>query len=197
MGARGDKYNDIRKSARELFWKHGFKRVTVGEICSRSNVSKMTFYKFFSDKTELAKTIFDDLVSEGEEKFRAIMDSDASPDEKIREVIRMKYNSTMDISSEFVQDFYIGGDVELIAFVKGRTRAAWEFIKTDYIKAQEKGIFRNDFKVELLIQAQTKLIELMDDEILVGLYGSRQELIMEFAKLLVYGITGEGSDEKK
>ena len=197
MGSRGEKNNDIRKSARELFWKHGFKRVTVGEICSRANVSKMTFYKFFPDKTELAKSIFDDLVRKGEERFRSIMESEASPDEKIREVIKMKYESTADISSEFMKDFYISSDPELISFVKGRIREAWDIIKTDYIKAQETGVFRNDFKVELLIGAQTKLIELMDDEALVSLYGSRQQLIMEFARLLVYGIAAQSRNENK
>jgi len=194
MEKRGDKYFDIKKIARELFWKHGFKRVSVEEICIRSKVSKMTFYKYFSNKTELAKTIFSDVIEESEVRFREIMESSVSPAEKIREVIRMKYNSTADISSEFMNDFYLGGDTELIAFVKERTRVALDIFKNDYIRAQEKGIFRNDFKVELLIRAQTKLTELMDDEILVSLYKSRQELIMEFAKLLVYGVVGHGQE---
>jgi AcrR family transcriptional regulator len=188
MGSAEVKYNSIRKVAGELFWKHGFKRVSVEEICRKASVSKMTFYKYFPNKTELAKKIYSDIVADAENRFREIMDSDASPAEKIKEVIRMKFEGTMNISPEFMADFYTGSDSELISFVRERTQEILTVLRTDYIRAQEKGIFRKDFNVDLLIKMQAKMTELMDDESLTVLYGSRQELIMEFAKLLVYGI---------
>lgn len=42
----------ILSAGKELFWKHGVKRVTVEEICVQASVSKMTFYKFFMNKRE-------------------------------------------------------------------------------------------------------------------------------------------------
>jgi AcrR family transcriptional regulator len=194
MGSAKLKYNSIRKIAGELFWKHGFKRVSVEEICRKANVSKMTFYKYFPNKTELAKKIYSDIVADAENRFREIMDSDASPAEKIKEVIRMKFEGTMNISPEFMADFYTGSDSELISFVRERTQEILSVLRTDYIRAQEKGIFRKDFNVDLLIKMQAKMTELMDDESLTVLYGSRQELIMEFAKLLVYGIAAHGQE---
>jgi AcrR family transcriptional regulator len=194
MGSAKLKYNSIRKIAGELFWKHGFKRVSVEEICRKANVSKMTFYKYFPNKTELAKKIYSDIVADAENRFREIMDSDASPAEKIKEVIRMKFEGTMNISPEFMADFYTGSDSELISFVRERTQEILTVLRTDYIRAQEKGIFRKDFNVDLLIKMQAKMTELMDDESLTVLYGSRQELIMEFAKLLVYGIAAHGQE---
>ncbi len=194
MGSAELKYNSIRKVAGELFWKHGFKRVSVEEICRKANVSKMTFYKYFPNKTELAKKIYSDIVENAENRFREIMDSDASPAEKIKEVIRMKFEGTMNISPEFMADFYTGSDSELISFVRERTQEILSVLRTDYIRAQEEGIFRKDFNVDLLIKMQAKMTELMDDESLTVLYGSRQELIMEFAKLLVYGIAEQGQE---
>jgi AcrR family transcriptional regulator len=52
----------ILKAGREFFWKYGFRKVTVDEICKAAGVSKMTFYRYFKDKATLAKTIFDNEV---------------------------------------------------------------------------------------------------------------------------------------
>ena len=57
MPKHNKKYKQIIATSKELFWKFGIKRVTVEEICSQAHVSKMTFYKFFPNKIELAKII--------------------------------------------------------------------------------------------------------------------------------------------
>lgn len=182
------KYSDIISTARDLFWKHGFKRVSVEEICKKAGVSKMTFYKYFPNKIELAKTIFNDVVEKGEKQFREIMGSGAAPSEKIKKVMLMKLEGTNDISPEFMHDFYEGGEPELRAFVEKRTREAWDVLKNDYKKAQEEGVFRRDFNMELLIRVQFKLSEMFEDASITGMFKNRQEMIMEFANLLVYGI---------
>ena len=49
--------NILVKQARELFWKHGIKRITVEEICSEAGISKMTFYRNFKNKVEIAERV--------------------------------------------------------------------------------------------------------------------------------------------
>lgn len=181
------KYNSIVAAGRDLFWKHGFKRVTVDEVCRKADVSKMTFYKYFPDKTELAMKVFDMIVAEGEVMFRKIMAEDSPAPEKIKKMIMMKLESTDKISSEFLQDFYSGSS-ELSRYVEERTRKAWNLLIDDIKKAQDEGIFRQDFRPELIMKIQSKISELLEDESVVSLYKSRQELIYEFAKFMFYGI---------
>ena len=183
------KYNDIITTAKDLFWKHGFRRVSTEEICKKSGVSKMTFYKFFPNKIELAKTVFDSVVAEGEQKFKQILKEEIPTPEKIRKIILLKVEGTNNISPEFMQDFYLGTEPELKTYVEERTRKAWDIL-IDHIKeAQETGIFRKNFKPELLIKVQFKLSELLEDKSVVNMYNSQQELILEFTNLLVYGIS--------
>jgi AcrR family transcriptional regulator len=182
------KYNDILTTAKDLFWKHGFRRVSTEEICKKSGVSKMTFYKFFPNKIELAKTVFDSVVAEGEQKFKQILKEELPTSEKIKKIILLKVEGTNNISPEFMQDFYLGTEPELKTYVEERTRKAWDIL-IDHIKeAQETGIFRKNFKPELLIKVQFKLSELLEDKSVVNMYNSQQELILEFTNLLVYGI---------
>jgi AcrR family transcriptional regulator len=183
------KYNDILKTARELFWKHGFRRVTIQEICEKAGVSKMTFYKHFPNKIELAKTVFSNEIEEGTEKFYQIMEEDISVQEKIKKMILLKVEGTNDISQEFMNDFYLGNEPELQNFVEEKTREAWNGLIKDWRKAQEKGIFRSDFKPEFLLQVSFKLVEILKDDKLAGLYDSTQDFILEFTRFIVYGIS--------
>jgi AcrR family transcriptional regulator len=183
------KYNDILKTARELFWKHGFRRVTIQEICEKAGVSKMTFYKYFPNKIELAKTVFSNEIERGMENSIQIMEEDIPVQEKIKKMILLKVEGTNDISQEFMNDFYLGNEPELQKFVEEKTREAWNGLIKDWRKAQEKGIFRSDFKPEFLLQVSFKLVEILKDDKLAGLYDSTQDFILEFTRFIVYGIS--------
>ena len=188
MSVKSKKYEDIMHTSRDLFWKYGFKRVSIEEICKEANVSKMTFYKFFPNKIELAKAIFNSVVEDGEIRFKEIMQGSGSPADKLKKVMLLKLEGTNNISPEFMQDFYMGREPELKSYVEGRTREAWKELMDDYKKAQEDGVFRKDFNPELLIKVQYKMLELMEDKSITEQYNSQQEIIMEFANLLVYGM---------
>lgn len=182
------KYEDLVKTARELFWKHGFKRVSVQEICSRSGVSKMTFYKFFSNKTELAKRVFLVEIEQGLNKFNRLIDEDMPVDEKLEKMILLKAEGTDSISQEFMQDFYLGGEPELQQFVEETTRDAWVGLLGNWKKAQQKGIFRDDLKAEFLMHMAFHMVELMRDEKLTSLYDSTQEMVLEITRFMLYGM---------
>ncbi len=72
------KFEQIVSTARDLFMFHGIRRITVEEICAKSGVSKMTFYKHFNNKVELAKHILNRIIAEAEEKYHGIMNQNIS-----------------------------------------------------------------------------------------------------------------------
>jgi AcrR family transcriptional regulator len=183
------KYKSILATSRELFWKHGFRRITIQEICDKAVVSKMTFYKYFPNKIELAKTVFADEVNDGMVKFNSLMKEDIPADEKIKKMILYKAESTQNISREFIEDFYMGTEPELKEFVEQLTKEAWSNLRRDWERAQQNGIFRKDFKPDFLLHVSFSLVELMKDEKLAKLYNTPQELILEFTRFIAYGIS--------
>ena len=189
MARTGKKYRDILTTAKDLFWKHGFKRVSVEEICQKANVSKMTYYKYFPNKTALAKTVFNRVVEDGEKQFRKIMKEDTAAAEKLEKIILLKMEGTNSISPEFLQDFYTGSEPELKAFVEERTKKSWDLLINDFRRAQEEGIFRRDFKPEFMVKLQNMFLSLLEDQSLIAMFETRQELIMEFVNLMIYGIS--------
>ncbi len=183
------KYNNILDTAKDLFWKHGFRRVSIEEICQKSNVSKMTFYKHFPNKIELAKTVFNRVVEDSEQRLIQILKENSSVSEKLQKIFLIKVEKTNDISQEFLQDFYLGTEPELKTYVEERVRKAWNIVIDDIKKAQKAGIFRKSLKPELMIKVQNKFIEMLEDESIVSMYNSRQELLLEFVNLMLYGVS--------
>ena len=179
----------ILASARELFWKHGFRRVTVDEICEKSGISKMTFYRYFENKTELAKAVFSLAANEGYNQFRIIMNEPISPEEKINIILLIKFKNTHKISIEFLNDFYHGKDKELHEYVRSCTLEVWNKILLELKLARDKGIFRKDLNLEFFFLMSQRFAESMNDEKIVNLFSNPQEMIMECARLLMYGIS--------
>jgi AcrR family transcriptional regulator len=183
------KRESLLDTGRRLFWKYGFRRVTVNEICKEADVSKMTFYRCFENKTDLAKTIFDKEVKNGIDKFNEIIKSDISASEKMKNIIQMKMEGTNDISSEFLMDFYRSSDTGLKEYVEEVTRNSWEEIIEGFRYAQQRGWFRKDFKPEFLFHISQKLVPIWTDVEMLKLYNSPQDLILEFANFIAYGIS--------
>lgn len=188
MDINSQKYQDILNTSRELFWKHGFRRVSVEEICKKANVSKMTFYRFFPNKTELAKTVYTNVIEEGKIKFRSIMQEEIPVREKIKKMILLKTEGTNNISREFLEDFYYDQDSDLKKFVDEKTKETWKGLMDDWKQGQEKGFFRKDFKPEFLMKVLFRLAEMLEDREIAGLYETPQEFILEFTNFVVYGI---------
>lgn len=182
------KHKDIVSAAKTLFWKYGFKRVTIEEVCATAKVSKMTFYKFYPNKLELAKAVFDMVVDDGVERFKLLMGSDAPVSEKMRGMIQMKLEGTNDISREFLADFYANPELGRSAYIEEKTRVVWADVITIFREGQQKGWFRSDFKPELLLILAQKAAELVTDSKVVALYNKPQDLVLELTSLMTYGI---------
>lgn len=183
------KQTEILTTGRALFWKYGFKKVTIQEICKEAGISKMTYYRFFQDKIELAKAVFDAEVEKGITTFREIIEEKSNPSEKVRKIIALKQEGVNGISKEFLKDFYGSDDTGLKAYIEEKTRATWVEMINDFKKAQRKGIFRKDMKPEFLIFLTMKIAELLNDKQLSQLYDSPQDMMTELSNFFAYGIS--------
>ena len=189
MQIKSKKHKQLLEVGKSLFWKHGFKKVTIEEVCQKSNVSKMTFYRYFNDKFDFAKDIFDLAIDKGMENFREIMSSDLPFSEKIQTFLKMKIENTNGISKEFLLDFYNDPDLEISKHINKRSTEIWNSIMDDFRKGQEMGLLRNDFKPEVMLIMLQKVMEITKDEKVLSMYNNPQELIIEIVNFFTYAIT--------
>jgi AcrR family transcriptional regulator len=185
------KYQNIIGTGHALFWKHGIKRVTVEEICREAKVSKMTFYKFFPNKTELAKTIWESVMIDSIARFKNVVDGDLDFQEKVKEMFVIKRQAANNISLEFINDVYkipeLGLQPQIEKYSKETLQIFFNFLKD----SQNKGLIRKDIKVEFVIYYFNQMANMFDDEQLVSHYKHPEDLIMEAMRFLFYGLTSK------
>lgn len=182
------KRKKVIAEGKALFWRYGFKRVTVEEICAAAHVSKMTYYKFFANKMELIKTILEEIAKESVSEYRKIMDADIPFTEKITRQIEMKMKGTTDMSNEFMNDLILHAESDIHEIYAKITEDTMKMVYSDYLKAQQKGDIRPDIKPEFIIYFLNHLFEMLQDEKLNQLYESPNDMAMELVNFFFYGI---------
>jgi AcrR family transcriptional regulator len=186
------KRDQILKTGQQLFWKFGFRRVTVEEICREAGVSKMTFYKFFPNKQELASAILDKVFDESLMKIKMIRDEHESADKTLKKMLQMKSEGVHGISKEFIKDLYANPEWGMRSYLEEKTSMVYAEISRVYEKGKEEGWVRKDLNVPFLIQFIQKSIEMITKDELLNHFDSSEELVMEITNLFVYGISPHG-----
>lgn len=185
------KTKDIIESARALFWKFGIRRTTVEEICVQASCSKMTFYRNFRNKEEVAQIVINLIAEDGQEKYREIMASELAFSEKIHQITRLKKESTNEISHEFLHDI-LNGDNELLrGHLESFNHEFNQEILHDFKKAQKDGEIRADINIEFALAFSQKIGALADDPELHKYFGNSQDLVLAVTDLFFYGIGGK------
>lgn len=182
------KYQDILATAHHLFWKYGIRRVSIEEICKEAGVSKMTFYRFFKNKIELAKAVLDGIFKETKEKYTDLMAQDISFAEKVKQQVIMKFEGSNEMSAELIKDIYSGWNHELKEYFERTSTEMIMMVRQDYVLAIENGWIRKDVKIDFIFYMSQKMAEMTTDQALLSLYKNPQELIMEFMNMMFYGI---------
>ena len=185
---KSKKYKLIIETARDLFMRYGIKRVTVEEICETAGVSKMTFYKHFKNKLDLALFILNNILKEGINRYKSIMDQDVPYSEKAKEIIKLKLESTEDISKEMLKDFYDSSIPEVAKLIQKISQENFKLLLDDMFTAQKKGEIRQDINLHFIIYMLGQMQEMAADEKLLSMYGSTQDLASEFINFFFYGI---------
>lgn len=175
--------------ARRLFWRYGLKKVSVQEICIEADISKMTFYRYFENKIELAKAVFERETFISLKKFRDIIQEKCAPGDKIVKIIAMKRERAEGISKDFLKDFYASDAMGLKTYIEEKTKAAWNEMLGEFKQAQLEGCFRRDLNPEFLFYFSQLAGEMLDDDRLTKLFQSRQDLLAEFSNFFAYGVS--------
>ena len=182
-------YQAILEKGKELFWKHGFRRVSIEEICRESNASKMTFYKYFPNKLELAKAILDEVFAESLVKIRKLSVEHESPELTFKKILQLKSEGTRGIGEEFIKDLYINPEADLKSYMEAKSATMFTEMIAVYEKGKEDGWVRKDLNIPFFMLYIQKSINMFTDEEMLKFFDSSQKLIMEITNLFIYGIT--------
>ncbi|MBN2012603.1 TetR/AcrR family transcriptional regulator [candidate division KSB1 bacterium] len=176
--------------------RHGIRRVSIDEICRKANVSKMTFYKHFPNKIELAKYIVIQLNEDAMVEYRSIMEANIPYVEKVQQIVDMKICITENMSQEFFNELTLDSLSEIHDLLIRYRQANMQAIIDDFSKAQQKGDIRQDIHPQFLLYILNKIIEMSTDKQLLLLYDSPKKITAELVKFFFYGIVAQSNQRQ-
>lgn len=182
------KFQKIVQTATHLFMRYGFSRVTIEEICQTSNVSKMTFYKHFSNKIKLILYIIEKQADTAITEYQRIMQSDMLFSEKVKKLIQMKIRQGESYSRELYNDLMQNQVPEVQAFIQKLQQENINRVINDLKQAQKKGEIRSDLKPELIVYILNKMTDWTKDDELLDMFDDLSELTSEVMNFFFYGI---------
>lgn len=188
MDTINDKYKDLVEKGKELFWKFGIRKVTVEEISNAAGTSRVTFYKYFANKEELALQILKNITNDAMAEYRNILGSGEKFEKKVEKIIILKMEGAEHLSHELLNDVY-GDDFPTIKeFLLKTSVESLGMIEEHFRKAQEEGNLRKDLKIGFLMYMLNKMQEMISDPFLERIYKDSGEMVNEMINYFFYGI---------
>ncbi len=193
---KGSKKRDrIVETAIELFTKHGIRRITIEEICGTAGASKMTFYKYFDNKIDLLRHIWERWFDEG---YRVLDEIDAMEipfPKKMRRLIEYKMEFASRVSPEFLGEV-VNASPDLAGFIgemkAENIRRFMGFVE----RAQARGDMRS-MRPEFFLAIMNKLMDVVSEENLARTYTDRLDLLQDVLNVLFFGILPVHEERKQ
>ncbi len=183
----------ILETGEMLFNKYGVRRVTVEEICKTAGVSKMTFYKYFHNKVDLAKCIIQNLTDEAEQHFNKTMRLAIPFTEKVHLIIEQKIKNNERIGEEFYGDL-TGAVPELLDFLQEIGHQVYKRMLEIFKEAQERGDIRKEIPMEFILYSLNSLLDKINDPQLASIFKDRKEMIEIMVENFFFGIAEKHTD---
>lgn len=182
------KKQQIEITAKDLFWKHGFRKVSIDEICKKANVSRKTFYTFYENKNALVIYLYNKMIDETYVIYEGIVESDMSFSEKLEKLFKYKFEFTKNISMEFVSDFYNPEAGDLTTFFNKTIDRSLKFMRDFLSIAQKNGELNQDLSLDYIMYMMQKAIDLCGNKELMLMFPDANSLTRQITQSLVYGI---------
>jgi len=183
------KKEQIEQTATELFMKYGFKKITIEEICSKAKVSRKTYYTYFENKNALILNILEKMTSEMLRSYNDLINNESlSFSEKIKELLRMKFEANKDFSMEFISDFFHPDAGELLIFFRNLVNESLRLTKDFFVEAQKKGEMNPALNIDFVMWNMQKQMEICSTTEALAMFENTESMTRQLSELLIYGI---------
>lgn len=181
------KTEQIIETAKKLFLMHGLRRVTVDEICKTAQVSRVTFYKYYKNKEELAIRVLDRLMEENLRLFRSIMKENIPYSEKLKKIFDIKIQKNREYGPHFLQDI-LSGSESIQNYIQKKRMENMALTRQLLEEGQKAGEIAPELTLELFLYYGELLTEAIDDERFRALVPDIGERATEVTRFFMYGI---------
>ena len=181
----------LKQVATELFYQQGWKLTSIAEICRVAGVSRVTFYKYFSTKQDVVKSIFEEQKNNMRQEFDRLLATKADLATVIQQILTMQQESMATLySAAVLHDLNHDKDETLQDFFRQMVQEKYHYMHYFFSTLQKRKSIRNDFPVILIDVLIQKMDEMIHSSVLQKHYaGKEQQLFKDVLQLFLHGLT--------
>ncbi|MBD0402300.1 TetR/AcrR family transcriptional regulator [Flammeovirga sp. EKP202] len=182
----------ILKTAQDLFYAQGIKKVSVSEIYETAGVSKMTFYRQFSNKEDLVLTILRNLFNTSMLEYNTIVEESTSFRETLLRLTEMKIKYSKSMSKIFLEEFLqmFNEKVEVMKELQDMQHEGRSLFVQEIMKARASGEIRQDLSIELMLAMLDHMQAFIEDPKNIVLFESSEDVTRGIINFYFFGIYG-------
>ena len=176
-------------TAKELFWKHGFKKVSIDEICKKAAVSRKTFYTYYPNKQALVLSILESLTNEMLDIFAVLVaDTEKSFFEKMNMLLSLKFEMNKEFSMEFINDFLHPDSAELLEYLNTVVGKSLMLTREFFTNAQKNGEMNPGLNIDFLLWNMQKQLEICSTPEALAMFPDSESMVRQISELMIYGV---------
>lgn len=176
-------------TAKELFWKHGFKKVSIDEICKKASVSRKTFYTYYPNKQALVLSILESLTNEMLDVFAVLVaDTGKSFSEKMNMLLLLKFEMNKEFSMEFINDFLHPDSAELLEYLNTVVGKSLKLTREFFTNAQQNGEMNPGLNIDFLLWNMQKQLEICSTPEALAMFPDSESMVRQISELMIYGV---------
>lgn len=180
----------ILERSRELFFKHGYSRLSMDELAEDLGISKATLYRYFPDKESLLRAVMAETREWVLSQLQAIVRDD-----------RLPVKARLTAYLEFVSRFLSGLSRDFVRDLRQKLPDMWQEMDTFrrqqvfplvsevILEGVKKGEIKSDLDGRLFLEMFWYLVqEFMNPDWIIGHDYSPSELLESIIDIVFYGI---------
>lgn len=178
----------LLEAAAQLFRQHGFKKVSVEEICHKAGASKMSFYRHFNDKTKIALVTLEAFFSAELAWADELLLTKLSFMEMLNELLLRREQNHHKLGLLFLTEFHEVDSPEVNAFGQKWQKLIDQANLKFLSHGQKTGTISEDIEPKIFLFLIKKRNELLMDQELIKIMPTFKRRFKIVNELFYYGI---------
>lgn len=194
-GLSEDTRNTILDAGREVFKQFGLKRTSIDEICKKAEVSRMTFYRYYDDKIEIALAILYAEYRQIETQVAQVFSSSSSFQKKFEVLRGMNLNLHKKLGEMFINEaFAVNTEPRLKEFYKDIKTLRKNQIDQFLLQGQKEGCINPKLSLSFLHAMIQVIDELYFKNEIIELFPDVEQRAETLSEFLFFGFKGASTN---
>jgi AcrR family transcriptional regulator len=182
----------ILTKARELFFSHGLKSISMDDLARMAGVSKKTIYQSFADKNELVNTIVGDLIQCHYELFKVCQQTAKDPVDEVLMQANAPFETWASVNPGFFFELEKFFPHVWLKLEEHKQKVLLPGITQNLERGKAEGYYRSD--IDTAFAADIRICQLansLQPHLLTSQRMGVSQLMQELTIFYLHGITTE------